>query len=86
MNKVKVSKIEIETSAGKILLTLDEAEGLYRELNKLFGSKIEYVPSRPVIIERDRWPIRPITPIPVWCGTGTGQLPSAQHTICMSLV
>jgi hypothetical protein len=56
---VKVSKIEIETEEGKLLLTVDQAKKLFKDLNELFGEKVINIPSTPIIIERDCWPYRP---------------------------
>jgi len=53
-NKLEVIKLEIKTAAGKkVELTMAEAKELHDQLHELFGKK--YVPSHPVVIERDRW-------------------------------
>lgn len=80
--RLKLTKIELETKDGKrIELSLDEARELHDQLHELFGAK--FIPSTPIIIERDRypWPYTPrwiespttAPPIPglpqVWCAT-----------------
>ena len=54
--KLKLTKIELETKDGKkVELSLTEAKELHDQLHDLFGEK--YVPSTPIVIERDRyWP------------------------------
>ena len=55
--KLKLTKIELETKDGKtISLSLDEAKELHDQLHDLFGTK--YIPSTPIVIERDRYPWR----------------------------
>ena len=44
---------------------MDEAKDLYDQLNEIFGNKITYLPSAPVIIERNKWH-NPYTPY--WYG------------------
>ena len=61
-SKLQLTKIALETKDGKkVELTIDEAKELHEQLHSLFGEKIQYVPSAPLIIERDRWqqPYRP---------------------------
>lgn len=54
--KVKINSIEIETKDGKkTSLTLAEAKELHEQLNGLFGKNIQYIPSQPIVIDRDRW-------------------------------
>jgi len=56
-DKLKLSKIILETKAGKeVPLSLEEAQELHQQLDTLFGKKEVFVPSTPVVIERDRWP------------------------------
>lgn len=57
-NKMRVTAIELTTADGAVVkLSPAEAKDLYHQLGEMFGSKIQYVPSNPVIIERDRfWP------------------------------
>ncbi len=60
--KLKLTKIAIETKDGKqVELTLEEAKELHDQLHTLFGKKATYIPSTPIVIERDRWhpPYRP---------------------------
>jgi hypothetical protein len=81
--KLKLTKIELETKDGKkVELSIEEAKELHDQLHELFGSK--FIPSVPIIIERDRypWPYTPRwvespntgTPYPalpqIWCQTG----------------
>jgi hypothetical protein len=82
-NQVKVKAIQIEYPDGSTKqLTIDDARELHRQLETLFGVRIETTPG-PVIIERDWWPrwrqvwssddvIDTGTPLPlqspqVWC-------------------
>lgn len=45
---MKIKTIEIEMSdEGTIKLTLEEAESLFNQLNKIFGRKIKYVQTQP---------------------------------------
>jgi len=64
--KLKLTKIELETKDGKkVELSLDEAKELHDQLHELFGAK--FVPSVPIIIERDRYPWPFVTPyVPRW--------------------
>tara|TARA_Y100000310_G_C20493918_1_gene720592 strand:- start:409 stop:717 length:309 start_codon:yes stop_codon:yes gene_type:complete len=55
-NKIKVSKIEIEINKKTISLTIKEAKELYDQFEELFGK--DYIPSTPIIIERDNYPWR----------------------------
>ncbi|MEW8119891.1 MAG: hypothetical protein AB2792_22240 [Candidatus Thiodiazotropha sp.] len=59
--KVKLSKIILDTKDGKqVELTLEEAKELHDQLHTLFGEKTTFIPSTPIVIERDRWnPLRP---------------------------
>jgi len=54
--KVELKGIEIAMGDKNVKLTLDEAQSLREQLNKLFGEKIVYMPSTPVIVEREVWP------------------------------
>jgi len=55
-DKLQLTKITLETKDGKkVELTIDEAKELHEQLHSLFGEKLRYVPSAPLIIERDRW-------------------------------
>lgn len=74
-NKLKLTTIKLETKDGKAVeLSLAEAKDLHDQLHELFGEK--YVPSIPIVIERERYPWRPYWSrttapyeIPVtWCG------------------
>jgi len=88
--KLKLTKIELETRDGKkVELSLDEAKELHDQLHELFGSK--FIPSVPIIIERDRYPWRFGTPqVPRWVeapntGTPYPQLPQILcGTTCQS--
>lgn len=73
---MKVSRIEIETEAGKILLTIKEAKKLHTELSEIFGKQKEIV-TKIIEVQNDRWPITkphvyPPYESPVWCKTTTG--------------
>jgi hypothetical protein len=60
--KLKLTSIQLKTKDGEeITLLMDEARELYNQLHELFGDKTTYVPSAPIIIERDRW-LRPYQP------------------------
>jgi len=53
---VELKGIEIVMGDKTVKLSIAEAQKLRTQLNDLFGEKITYVPSAPIIIERDRWP------------------------------
>ena len=54
--KLKLTKICLETKNGEnIDLGLDEAKDLYDQLHSLFGETKVYIPSAPVVIDRDWW-------------------------------
>ncbi len=56
-NKVKVSSIQIQYPDGEVKqVSIDDAQELYKQLEKLFGEKTQYIPSKPIYIARDRWP------------------------------
>ena len=60
-DKVKVAAIQIQYPDGDVKqLSLDDAKELFEQLEGLFGSKTTYLPSQPVIIERERYPWRPM--------------------------
>ena len=69
-DKMKLTGIELTTKDGKkIGLTIEEAKDLKEQLNGLFGkTETVFVPSAPIIIERDRypWPYYPAYPTPIW--------------------
>ena len=50
--KIKSIQLEVKDQL-KVELSLEEAEELYKELDKLFGSKVHYYPLR------DYWPYKP---------------------------
>lgn len=57
---LRLTTIGLKTKAGtKVELTIEEAKELHAQLNELFGKELQYVPSRPTIIERDRYPSPP---------------------------
>lgn len=67
--KLKLTKITLETKDGKqVELTIDEAKELHDQLHALFGEKTTYIPSMPIVIERDRWHT---TFRPYWYGTAS---------------
>ena len=52
-DKIKIANIELETGRGaKVRLTLQEAKELHSQLDELFGTKVTYVPSAPIYIDR----------------------------------
>ena len=54
--KLKLTKIALETKDGKsVELSIDEDKELHDQLHELFGSKTTYIPSAPIIVERDIW-------------------------------
>lgn len=69
--KIELSKLTLTTKEGtEVDLTVAEAKDLYEQLRQLFEQKPVFVPSVPIIIERDRWPYwRPYEPIWVSCCT-----------------
>ena len=83
--KVQVAAIQIQYPDGEVKqLSIDDARELFKELEGLFGSKTTYLPSTPVVIERDRYPwstflydqsLQPVVDEPppktpkVWCCT-----------------
>lgn len=83
---MKVSRIEIETGEGKILLTVEQAKKLHADLNELFGEKTRVV-DRTIIVPDERWPVNPPwspTP-PFHCGTPAEGSPPTGETICLSI-
>lgn len=55
--KVKIGNIEIEIGGRVMKLKLEEAKELRDMLNSTFPEK-EYIPSTPIIIDRDYYPWR----------------------------
>ena len=68
-DKIMLTKVMLTTKEGAdISLSLAEAKDLYEQLRQLFEQKPVFVPSVPIIIERNRWPERsPYDPIWVSC-------------------
>ena len=68
--KIELSKLTLTTKEGpEVDLTVAEAKDLYEQLRQLFEQKTVFVPSVPIVIERDRWPYwRPYEPI--WVSRG----------------
>ncbi len=69
--KLKLTKIEIETKDGVVIsLSIEEVRELYEQLHDLFAKKdAVFLPSTtpaPIIIERDRYPWRPGPCVPYW--------------------
>lgn len=61
--KVELTGFTIKTEDGSLRLTIEEAKALYDQLHSLFGEKIVYVPSAPIVIEQPPWwPNIPVTP------------------------
>ncbi len=55
--KLRLTKIELETKEGKkVSLSIEEAKDLHDQLHELFGQSIRYIPSSPIMIERDCYP------------------------------
>jgi hypothetical protein len=72
MSKLKLTKIEMTTKDGKAVeLTLDEARDLHAQLDELFGKKVEYIPSQPIVIDRYRYRPYRYWSEPMW-GTDGG--------------
>jgi len=65
----KVTKIVLEVGNKEIELTVKEAKELKCVLSDLFGKEVQFVPSAPTIIERNRYPYRPYE---VWSGKQMG--------------
>lgn len=87
MSKLKLTKIEMTTKDGKTVeLTLDEARDLHSQLEELFGEKVKYVPSTPIIIDRYRYP-RPYRywGEPMWSNEGTKVWMSAKSDSGLAL-
>lgn len=58
-DKLKLTTIGLTTKDGKrIELDVAEARDLYNQLHELFG-RPSYIPTWPIIIERDRYPWAP---------------------------
>ena len=78
--KLKLTKISLETKDGKqVELTIEEAKELHDQLHTLFGEKTTYIPSTPIVIERDRWH----PPYPqIWYGTSTQDNPKIADAWC----
>jgi len=53
--KVEIKGIEVAMGDKSFKLTILEAQALRSQLNELFGEKITYVPSAPIVIEREIW-------------------------------
>ena len=80
MNKLKLTKIELETANGfQVSLTMEEARELHEQLDALFGQPKEvtkFVPTAPIYIERwPRWG-DPYRTWPVWYGDTTVHQPA----------
>ncbi len=70
--KVKVAAIQIQYPDGDVKqVSVEDARDLYQQLDELFGDKTVYVPGQPVVVERDRYPFRPMwtSPPPSICET-----------------
>lgn len=79
--KIKITNIKITLTGKTIELTLDEAKELQKALNETFPEKeIRYIPTQPIIIERNVpiWPWRPASPM--WEVT----CESRSNTLCLS--
>jgi hypothetical protein len=67
---MKISRIEIETEEGRILVTVEQAKKLHNQLNELFGKNTKII-DRTITRPDDQWSINPPwqPTQPVWCGT-----------------
>lgn len=68
-DRITLSSIVLTTAEGQeVKLSVAEARALHAQLEELFGEKVRYMPSQPIIIGRDRWPApwRPYRPF--WWG------------------
>lgn len=68
--KIELSKLTLTTKEGtEVDLTVAEAKDLYEQLRQLFEQKTVFVPSMPIVIERNHWPYwRPYDPM--WVTSG----------------
>jgi hypothetical protein len=82
--KVELKGIEIVMGNNAVKLSITEAQELRKQLNELFGEKITYIPSTPIIIERDRWPYWDYPYTPRWTYTGTPITTSTPVVYCCS--
>ncbi len=83
--KVELKGIDIAMGDKTVKLTIAEAQELRKQLNELFNEKITYVPSVPVIIEREVWPWwrrYPDYTQPYYIGTGPITNQDAVVTYC----
>lgn len=64
MSKAKINKINITVGSNELELTLEQARDLKKILDELFPAP--YIPSAPIIIERDRWIPQPQPQWPTW--------------------
>jgi len=83
--KVEIKGIEVVMGDKSVKLTILEAQALRSQLNDLFGERITYVPSAPIVIEREVWPwwkqnYPPYTPM--WPTTTPNTIPSGIQVYC----
>ena len=64
MTKAFVKSIKIDVSGKEIELTIEQAKKLWDSLTELFETKEVFIPSHPVIIEKERYPYIPMDPQP----------------------
>ena len=71
-------KIIIKTGKNEYHLTVDEAQEIYKELEKMFGDKERvYIPYSPITYPTypDTYPgLPPYSPMPVWYTTSLGEM------------
>jgi hypothetical protein len=68
--QIKVSKLTLTTTDGKTIeLAMDEAKELHSQLEQLFGEKVRYVPSQPVVIPWEYRPWQPYWRSPIYGDT-----------------
>lgn len=66
---MKLETLKFKTSDGETIeLTLEQAEALYAELGRLFGSSSVYIPAPPVSPYPGVMPMYAIDPVPDWLG------------------
>lgn len=54
--KVEIKNIEIAIKDKKIVLSVEEARELQKQLTDLFGLPSTFVSTYPVYVEREKWP------------------------------
>ncbi len=84
MNKLKLKGITLETKNSKqISITIEEAEDLYKQLERLFGIKTAYVPYQPIYIEPYTWP-KPYEPYITYETSNKFTVDYSTNNLCVS--